>query len=311
MAARLSVLIATKDRPDDLEDCLRSIAAQDRRPLDVVIVDQGRQGVAEVAARILTPAGIVLRYSFRPDLPGLTHARNYAVALAEGDILLFLDDDVVLEEGYCRAILAVFEADAAGRIGGASGLITNMAGSMSPLQLLRSRLFYRGPFSIERDAVDFHLRPSPGPRPALRLYGGNMAFRREIFTRLRFDEEYTGYSFGEDRDFSVAVARHYELRWVPDARLLHKRTPVSRIDRERFCELRVLSWLHFYERYVPKSALNRLAFLWLNLGFATLLAKVWDWPTARGTARGLVRVMRTWRHQQRAMQSLVGDWRPR
>lgn len=307
--SEISVLIPTRNRPDDLLLCLRSVAAQRPKPLEVVVVDQSQTEMRDEVEAVLRPHGLAVRYIHAPELEGLTHARNRAIAQASGSILLFVDDDVELDAGYLRAMLAVFDADPGHRIGAASGLIANFRSSISLAQRIRSWAFYRGPFSVERDVLAFHFRPGTHPRRGRRLHGC-IAVRREVFERVRFDEAYRGYSFGEDRDFSVQVGQHYELRWVPGARLVHKQTQRSRLDRERFCELRILSWLRFYDRCVERTARNKIAFIWLNIGFLTLLAGIWDWATVRGTARGLWQLLRILRGRERLETALQRDWRP-
>jgi GT2 family glycosyltransferase len=306
----LSVLIATKDRAADLRECLGSVLSQDPPPSEVIIVDQSARPQGDGLGALFTGSSVRLRYDYAPELPGLTHARNRALAQARGDVLLFLDDDVVLASGYVRAILEVFVRDPEERIGGASGLITNLPRTISAAQRVRSKVFYRGPFAVERDALAFHFRPGAQSRRALRLNGSNMAFRRRVMDAIRFDESYSGYSFGEDRDFSVQVGRHFELRWVPQAKLVHKETPRTRLDRERFCELRILSWLRFYQLW-PSTSRTLLSYLWLNVGFAVLLLKIWDPATVKGTFRGLRRLVRILRGQAKLTSALGEGWQPR
>lgn len=303
-----SVLIATKDRTDDLRECLASILSGDLLPSEVVIVDQSARPQDEAVTRLFEGTGVRLRYEYAPALPGLTHARNRALDLATSHVLLFLDDDVILDPGYLGALMKVFDDDPLERVGGASGRITNLPGVLSAAQRFRSWLFYRGPFAAERDALHFHFDPGDRPRRALRLYGSNMAYRRSVAEALRFDESYSGYSFGEDRDYSVLAGRRWELRWVPDATLIHKETARSRLDRERFCELRILSWLRFYQ-LTPRSFVSRLAYLWLNIGFAVLLFKVWDPPTVRGTLRGFRRLFAIQFGRARLVEALGESWR--
>ncbi len=305
----LSVLIATYNRPSELSACIGTVLAQECRPDEIIVIDQSAHTQEAVIAPVCREAGVPLHYEHAPHLSGATTARNRAIDLASGDIMLFLDDDIELDGGCVRALLEVFEGDRGGRIGGVGGLITNFSSSISPGQRLRSWFFYRGPFSVERDLLAFHFHPPARPRSALRLHGC-MALRRKVLEHFRFDEAYSGYTFGEDRDLSVRVSRQYELRWVPGARLVHKKTLKSRIDRERFCELRILSWLRFYDRCVDKTALNKIAFIWLNVGFFTLLATVWDWAIVRGTARGLWRLIRILRGRERLEAALQQNWRP-
>ncbi len=306
----VSVLIATKDRPGELQSCLRSVLAQLPKPVEVVIIDQSRVPGATRLGEMFQASRVGLRYVYEPNLSGLTRARNRAVSLASGTVLLFLDDDVELAPGYVREILAVLDEDRLGRIGGVGGLIVNLPEMLSRVQRIRVQIFYRGPFSVERDALAFHLWPGDRPRRALKLHGCNMAYRRGVFDRMAFDESYTGYGLGEDRDFSVQVARGHELWWVPQARVTHHQSPTSRLDRERFCELRVLSWLRFYEQCAPKSLSSLLSYLWLNVNFLTLVFKVWDWSTVRGTYRGLLRLAAIASGRADMSEVLRDGWHP-
>lgn len=306
----VSVLVATKDRPEELFVCLRTVLAQERRPDEVVIIDQSARSSESTVREMCSKAAVALRYEHAPELSGLTGARNRALKYASGDVVLFLDDDVELLPGYLGAMRAVFDQDERGAIGGASGYSVNLASTLSVAQRVRSMLFYRGPFSVERDALAFHLYPTRKPRRAQRLHGSNMAYRRAIFDDRRFDETYSGYGFGEDRDFSVLLARRFTLLWVPEAKLLHKVAPRSRLSRERFCELRVLSWLRFYRECAPRLLTARLAYIWLNVGFLTLLLEVWDWPTVAGTARGLLRLLVIAAGRQSLPDALRAGWRP-
>lgn len=305
----VSVLIATKDRAEHLRECLESVLLQDLQPSEVIIVDQSARPQDEAVTKLFAGSRVRLRYDYAPTLAGLTHARNRAIDQATSSILLFLDDDVILDSGYLRALLRVFDGDPHERVGGAGGVITNLSQTISAVQRVRSWLFYHGPFSVERDALAFQLRPGTRSTRAPRLYGSNMAFRRRVVETIQFDESYTGYSFGEDRDFSVLAARQFELRWVPRATLIHKETPRARLDRERFCELRVLSWLRFYRLHAPPTFMMRLSYLWLNAGFAVLLLKVWDLPTVRGTLRGLRRLIAIQFGRARLLEALSEGWR--
>jgi len=304
-----SVLIATKDRTDDLRECLASILSGDLLPSEVVIVDQSARPQGEAVTQLFSGSPVRLRYEYAPALPGLTHARNRAMDQATASVLLFLDDDVVLDPGYLRALIKVFDNDPLERVGGAGGRITNLPQTISAVKRFRSWLFYRGPFAVERDGLQFHFGPGDRPRRALRLYGSNMAYRRRVVKAIRFDESYSGYSFGEDRDFSVLAGRRWELRWVPQATLIHKETARSRLDRERFCELRVLSWLRFYALCTPRTLATRISYVWLNIGFAVLLFKVWDPSTVRGTLRGFRRLFAIQFGRARLVEALGESWR--
>src|SRR5262245_7263786 len=116
----VSVVICTKDRPEMLATCLESLAGQTRPPEEIVVVDAS-------AARARDPVGRgVLRMpgcpvTVVPAAPGLPRQRNLGARATRGSVVLYLDDDVVLDAGYVAAIARTFEDDPTGRIGGAGG----------------------------------------------------------------------------------------------------------------------------------------------------------------------------------------------
>ncbi|MFM8333838.1 MAG: glycosyltransferase [Candidatus Methylumidiphilus sp.] len=88
-----SVLLCTYNRADLLRKTLESLCCQtlDKALFEVIIVDDGSQDAARETAlsfRLRLP----LRYSYQRN-SGLASARNHALFLAQGKIILLLDDD--------------------------------------------------------------------------------------------------------------------------------------------------------------------------------------------------------------------------
>lgn len=91
---RISVLIATYERPDLLRECLRSFADQTLAPSDyeVVVVDDGsEQGDLDAVLGEFEPTMSVT--GLRISHAGRSAAKNIAVMLARAPIVLFFDDD--------------------------------------------------------------------------------------------------------------------------------------------------------------------------------------------------------------------------
>ena len=104
---RVSVLIATHDRPELLRACLASFAAQtlDRSDFEVVLVDDGSREpvvprlIDEMADR-LQIVGLRIRHA------GRAAAKNLAVMLARAPVVLFFDDDDRAAPDYLERHLA-------------------------------------------------------------------------------------------------------------------------------------------------------------------------------------------------------------
>jgi glycosyltransferase involved in cell wall biosynthesis len=86
-----SVVIPSRDRPEDLSTCLRSVREADNGRLrEIVVVDDGSRTPAEVDGTF----GPVRVHLFRNDTPvGPDKSRNEAARIAKADYLVFLDDD--------------------------------------------------------------------------------------------------------------------------------------------------------------------------------------------------------------------------
>ena len=105
-AVRASIVIATCNRPDDLRRCLESLRTE-RQAHDVeVLVVDNRPGPASPTRAVAEGFdGIVCVEEPRP---GLSYARNAGFAAATGDILIAIDDDVTVSEGWLERLLAPF-----------------------------------------------------------------------------------------------------------------------------------------------------------------------------------------------------------
>jgi glycosyltransferase involved in cell wall biosynthesis len=95
---KFSVIVATKDRAALLDGALASLAAQHSAPpMQVIVVDNGStDGTKAVAEK----HGAT--YIYEP-VPNRGAARNRGIAAATGEIVLFIDDDVVLPPGFIAA----------------------------------------------------------------------------------------------------------------------------------------------------------------------------------------------------------------
>jgi glycosyltransferase involved in cell wall biosynthesis len=211
-----------------LRACLLSIDSQNVLPDETIIVDSS----TDFETRDLIAGFVgVLRFPCRylhTTNASAAQQRNLGADLVKSDLILFLDDDVVLEPGFFSGILAVFRSDASGVVAGVSGTITNQVYS-DPKGLNRFLLGlclgrFRGSFAgrILGPAVNF--LPADG---AAEVQGVEWlpstctAFRRDIFLEYRFERTFQGYSFAEDVHLSTRIARNYRLMNTTRARVFH------------------------------------------------------------------------------------------
>ena len=137
--------------------------------------------------------------------PGLTRQRMVGVEAlsADTEVVHFLDDDVVLEEGYFEAIEDCFAADQL--VLGVSPLAQS---ADRPPANWRGRFFLRDSNvggRVLASGINVLPRPVLGVSEVQWLSGCGMSFRTSVFKFCRFDESLEGYCLGEDVDFSLEL----------------------------------------------------------------------------------------------------------
>jgi GT2 family glycosyltransferase len=177
----ISVVICTRDRPDQLAACLRAVGQQEYPRYEVLVVDNAAAG-EEI--RALTGAGlgrVPLRYVREPR-PGLSWARNAGTAAASGGIIAFLDDDEEPDRHWLAGLAAGFSRDR--DIGCVTGMVLP-ARLDTPAQEWFEEL---GGHCKGRgfEAAIFSRAGPQSPLFPLPCFGvgANMAFRREVLAGI-------------------------------------------------------------------------------------------------------------------------------
>jgi glycosyltransferase involved in cell wall biosynthesis len=211
-----SVVIPTRERPAALGRCLDALESQEA-DLDVIVVDDGsrdRAAVEDAIARSrLSP-----RVIHTPGR-GPAAARNLGARAAEREVVLFLDDDCEPAPDWARLLgEAVSESTpiAAGRTVPPSD--ANAAVRASQAITNHLLLDSRGSGG------------SLGFAPTC-----NLACRREVITRLPFDEGFPDAA-GEDRDWWARVVEdRIAARYEPAALVVHRQALSARgFARQQF-----------------------------------------------------------------------------
>ena len=99
----LSAIVATYNRDCSLIDCLRSLMAQDYPGrMELILVDQSIGHTPETADFLRSQGDrLCIVCQSQPNLP---QARNAGIAAASGELLLFVDDDVILSPIAARRL---------------------------------------------------------------------------------------------------------------------------------------------------------------------------------------------------------------
>ncbi|MCX8062878.1 MAG: glycosyltransferase family 2 protein [Anaerolineales bacterium] len=263
MSLSLSVILCTKDRPDDLEQCIVSIIRGKRLPNEIMIIDDGNLDPSLIQ-KTLQNSNIQFHYRQKSP-PNVNISRNLAVSIANGDILSFLDDDVILDPNYYLVVMQAFEEDKEQRIAGITGAIKM---NTHPLKRVFLRLFgleSNQPGRVQSCGAVTLVRAGEIHQPIKVdwLSGCNMNFRRWVFDLYHFDEQDSGYIWGDDRDFTYPIGQKYLLVALPNAILVHKKSPVSRSSAKNLGRMEIFHLGRFFVKNLPQRPKN-----WSALGWA-------------------------------------------
>lgn len=216
----VSVVVCTRDRPDSLVRCLKSLQSLATRPHELIVVDNAPNSdkTKELVARFTGVQYI------REPRPGLSVARNRGIKVATGELIAFTDDDVEVDPLWLERLRIAFLKPG---VMATTGLILP-----ARLDTQAEETFQHGtsgfgwgyrPITFDSN---FFEPTKPYGVPVWGIgAGANMAFRRIVFETLGgFDERLGAGASGcsEDSEFWYRVlARGWACQYNPLAVVYH------------------------------------------------------------------------------------------
>ena len=219
---RITIAIPTYNRAGLLRQTLQGLTRQDypHEQFEIVVIDNNSPDDTRAVVESFAGARPVPRYVLEPR-QGLNHARNRAVAEARGEIVVFGDDDILMEPGWLAEMTAPFARDAARRIGAVGGEVIPVFPDGLPTWVAE----WHQPLAFRPDAG-----PIPPPHSPM---GANFALPKWVFDQVGLfhsDLDRSGESLfaGGDSEMIRRVrAAGLEVWFVPAAKVLHQ-MPASR-----------------------------------------------------------------------------------
>lgn len=246
----ISVIIPTYERDASLRLCLTALQQQTFQDFEVIVVDDG-------SADFDTATDFDVRYIWHPHKGfGLSRSRNEGARLAKGDLLHFIDSDIMLAPDALQHAWEMFGANPDRAIGGYYRYLPGMvihpqdvadnwpaiwncempykdvSQSLVPIgKDVRDAWFNMG--MIGENPFDYEDEVCWSPFVFL---GGNMVIPRHIFEQTGgFDEQFTVYG-GEDAEMSLAIiSRGYGIsysRGIAGAHIAHPKNTQATGDGE-------------------------------------------------------------------------------
>lgn len=231
----ITVVLCTYNRCRELAKALNSVANSTVPPQiewEILLVDNNSSDrTREVAEEFCKRAPGRVRYVFERQ-PGLSHARNTGIHEAKGEIVAFMDDDVIVEATWLWNLTASMLG---GEWSGAGGRVVPEWNCPRPGWLSLDQWYTLGPLAN----FDFGPAPRELTEPP---FGANMAFRKEMF------EKYGGFRTdlgrrpgslvsNEDTEFGNRLLTAGERLWYEPSAVLYHPVQKDRTEKKYF-----LSW---------------------------------------------------------------------
>ena len=221
----ISVVICTRDRPEQIRKCLDRLTRQSYPRYEVVVVDNAptSDALRQVVEAAQTGGGTPFRYCVEPR-PGLSWARNAGIAAAKSDIIAYLDDDDEPDEDWLTWIAAGFARGT--DVGCVSGIVLPAKLDNAVENLFEEIGGHSKGRGFAAEVFTSSGEQSPlWPLPPFGV-GANMAFRREALSRMGgFDTALgagTPTGGGEDTlAITMTMLAGYEMVYEPVALMWH------------------------------------------------------------------------------------------
>jgi GT2 family glycosyltransferase len=224
----VTVVVCTQQRPKSLMRFLNSLAAQDRQPDQLIIVDASEDSATEeLLAQQPNFADRCLYFRVSGGLRGTTRQRNFALQWVTTDLIVFFDDDVELMP-HCLREMEQVHRDAGQKVAGVAAYMRNQAWPLSDSWVWRVRRWLGvvsdlqpGRYHRSGISIPWNLPSLQGVIEGDWLPGCAMMWKTSIARQVGFYEGFDGYAQGEDLEFSLRARQHGKLLVSGAAHVIH------------------------------------------------------------------------------------------
>ncbi|MBR1882911.1 MAG: glycosyltransferase [Muribaculaceae bacterium] len=205
--AYFSVIVPVYNRRDEVDDLLRSLAAQTHKDFEVVIVEDGSTEPCEdIVARYAGDMDV--RYFYK-DNEGRSIARNHGIEHATGDYFVFFDSDCVIPPDYFATLTRALQEQYVDCFGGPDAAGQDFTDLQKAINFSMTAFLTTGGIRGGKVQLEKFV-----PRSF------NMGYSRQVWERVGGFRE----MFSEVIDMSTRIRQAgFTIRLIREAHVYHKR----------------------------------------------------------------------------------------
>lgn len=274
---KFSVIIPTYNREKDLIECIQSIIEQTTLPKELIIIDDGSLPSDFVRKQKDRIQEKDIEFSYYKknkgiEREGLSESKNTGLNLAKGEIIFFLDDDIVLQKDFLKKIIRIWEERKADKkLIGVGGWIENIR-RQSIFEKFYNIIFglsSRNPWDINEVGFQVWNSDLKDVIKCYYIHGGLASYRKELIKKMGGFKTFEGGRTAlEDVEFCLRAKKEgYYFILTPFARAAHKQSLIARENEFlmglKECKNRKI----IFSLHCKKDFWHKIWFCWANIGW--------------------------------------------
>ncbi len=202
-----SIIVPVYNRPDEINDLLKSLDQQTDKDFEIVIVEDGSTVRCGKQCESFKKS-IRIKYFYK-DNEGRSIARNYGMDRADGDFFIFVDSDCILPPDYIASLKKAIAEKPADCFGGPDAAHESFSDTQKAINYAMTSFLTTGGIRGGKMSMEKFT-----PRTF------NMGFSRKVWEKVGGFRE----MFSEDIDMSTRIRlAGFSITLYPDVAVFHKR----------------------------------------------------------------------------------------
>lgn len=268
----MTLIIPTLNRPNSLKETVKTICCQESVPSQIIVIDQSKEIKIQRQNQEIESfcSGLEYTYLFLKT-PSSTRARNIGILHAKEEIIVFLDDDVEVNNNTLENLYYLMKREEIAMIGVIDETLPLSKGKFGYIFNFKSIVNRK----IGHVTLSMHGRyPNKikGEVSTMWAMGFCFAVKRSLLDKwnIKFDEKLKGYAYAEDLDFTYS---YYKSAKKENKRcILSEKITVKHLESR---EYRIPEISATYRYVINREYLaykhgmkleNKVALVWSNFG---------------------------------------------
>ncbi len=249
----MSFVIITYNRPADTLELLQNISELNRANellQDVILVNNASSEDYSTVKQFHHP-NLPLQYIDAPENLGVTRGRNFALQFAKSEIIIFLDDDAILQNADAlENVVAAFKKPGYNN---------------RPVGIVSFKVLYYDTLHMQVNALPHKQYEAYKDKPDFFTYyfaGGAHAIKKSVLEEVGNLPPEFFYGM-EEYDLSYRILdKGYSIKYENSIVMLHKESPLGRKPKSEKVRMMWVNKTKVAYRYLPKIYFYSTAIMW-------------------------------------------------